>query len=138
MPPSFASVALAWLIEHRLLVPLKERRGCVRSRADRRARRHAQAEAAIPAVGLKPAAGRKGGEFQAAKSETEGGQLGEMCSYIWAALTGPVRQSWDALPEVEGIGVYGATFPPAKGQLRRAKFSDIDRVVGTPIFVRQT
>ena len=72
-------------------------------------------------------------------SDREGSQLGEMCSYIWDVLAGPVSQSWDALPEVEGIAVYGARFPPAKGQFSGAKFSDIDRIViGTPIFVRQT
>jgi hypothetical protein len=64
--------------------------------------------------------------------------LSGACTHMWATMARPVRENWGALPEVEGIAVFGAALPADINQLWPANFADIDRVVvGTPIFVRQ-
>jgi hypothetical protein len=57
---------------------------------------------------------------------------------VWAVLAHPIRENCKALPEAEGIAVFGASFPADIHQLQAFGFAEIDRVViGTPIFVWQ-
>ncbi len=60
------------------------------------------------------------------------------CSYTWAAIAEPVRDSWDDLPHVEGIATYGERYRTSEEQMRSAGFEDVrEIIIGSPIFVRQ-
>ncbi len=64
--------------------------------------------------------------------------ISSSCSYVWQAIARPVRTEWQTLPLVEGVAVYGGTFPARRSQFRRAGFDSIERIViGSPIYVRQ-
>jgi hypothetical protein len=71
-------------------------------------------------------------------SQEETKNVSQACSYVWAAIAEPMRQMWDSMPEVEGIAVFGGSFPAAASEFQQANFADIDLiVVASPIFVRQ-
>jgi hypothetical protein len=76
--------------------------------------------------------------FKEERLPEESQTVGATCAYVWQTISDPVRDTWQTLPQVEGIAVYGGMFPANIARSSDDSSRAIRKIViGSPIYVRQ-